>query len=470
MTKKYFVWSLMAMFFVGSVFTSCSDDSNASSGEDDDDDSATTESGYVMAAGVDDSDYLLTSTALTSGTVSAVGTGTEATAATAWVFYNNKYLYNLVYNQGSSGGTASYYLDASGAMTKRSNEYSITRFTSYGVCGENLVTVSAVDTDNTDSDGNAKKGLGFNFLHAEDQVLSTASYVCEDYLGNGEYVTLAGFVEIDGKYYTSAVPMGMSAWGVSNYTGEFDESKVSQESGGSSSSSYDAGVIPATQYPDSAYIAIYTSADFSDTPTIIRTGEMGFACGRMRSQYYQTIQADDEGNLYVFSPGYGRMHTATYYTTGELGARVMRINSGETEFDESYGAVDLEALSDGCSFLRVWHITDDYFLLQMFTAIEDNASNPGYLNARGTGATGLAVYRGSTKTFTTVTGLPDADVISSFGSTPYAEDGYIYVGVVTSDGSYPTIYQINPTTATATAGLVVEAEDISAIGKLEYQE
>lgn len=467
MTKKFYFGLLMTSVCIGSMLTSCDDSSDSTP---DPDPTPTAESGFVLAAGVDDSDYLLTADSLTGGTISAAGSGTEATAATAWVFYNDKYLYNLVYNQGSSGGTASYYLDSNGTVTKRSNEYAITRFTSYGVCGEYVVTVSAVDTDVTDSSGNAKKGLGFNFLHAEDEVLSTSTVDGENYLGNGEYVTFAGFVELNGKIYTSVVPMGMSAWGVNNYTGDFDATKVSQESGGSSSSAYDAGVIPATQYPDSAYIAIYDDVTFSGTPTIIRTGEMGFACGRMRSQYYQTIQADDDGNLYVFSPGYGRMHTSTYYTAGTIGARVMRINSGETAFDENYGAIDIEELSGNCSFLRVWHITEDYFLLQMFSAIDTNASNPGYLNAKGTGATSLAVYRGSTKEFNYVTGLPDADVISSFGSTPYSEDGCIYVGVVTSDGSYPTTYKIDPTTAQATAGLVVQSEDISAIGKLTFQE
>lgn len=469
MKFKFLVWSMMTAVCLGGVFTSCDDSNNSNTDVTPDEDEEESKSAYVFAAGVDDSDYLLTSTTLGDSTISAVGSGTEATAATTWVFYGDQYLFNLVYNQGNSGGTASYYLDADGYVTKRSNEYSITRFVTYGVVGENVVTTSAVDTDTTDDNGNAKKGLGFNFMNATDQTLATATYDCENYLGNGEYVTLAGYVTIDNKYYTSVVPMGMSAWGVQNYEGSYNQDKVAQESGGSSSSSYDAGTIPATQYPDSCYIAVYTSSDFSDTPTIIRTGEMGFACGRMRSQYYQTIQADDEGNLYVFSPGYGRMHTATYYTAGELGAKVMRINNGETAFDASYGAVDLEELSNGCSFLRVWHITDDYFLLQMYTAIDDNLENPGYLNARGTGATALAVYRGSTQSFTYVTGLPDANTISSFSATPYTEDGMIHIAVMTTD-SYPTIYTINPTTAAATAGLVVEADDVSAIGKMTWQE
>ena len=39
---------------------------------------------------------------------------------------------------------------------------------------------------------------------------------------------------------------------------------------------------------------------------IAKTDKIGYACGRMRSQYYQTIWAADNGDVYVFSPGYGR--------------------------------------------------------------------------------------------------------------------------------------------------------------------
>ena len=57
-------------------------------------------------------------------------------------------------------------------------------------------------------------------------------------------------------------------------------------------------------------------------------------------------------------------------------------------------------------------------------------------------------------------------MISSFSKSPYTENGLCYVTVVTTDGALPTIYAIDPVTATATAGLTVEADEIGAVGKL----
>lgn len=64
-------------------------------------------------------------------------------------------------------------------------------------------------------------------------------------------------------------------------------------------------------------------------------------------------------------------------------------------------------------------------------------------------------------------GLPDPDVISSFSKSPYNENGVCYTTVVTTDGAKPTIYKIDPETATATAGLTVEADEIGALGLLK---
>lgn len=461
MKRKSFWWALGAAMCMSGVLTSCTDEESGKDG------GATVGSAYVLAATAGEGGvYLLKAHSLDEGTVSVVKDGFEATSGTAWVYYKDQSLYNLQYNQGNAGESESYKLNVDGEIAKRPGKYSITRFVTYGVCGPNVATVSAVDINETDASGNKKKGLGFNFMNVASESLSTKTIASENFLGNGEYVTFAGLLEANGKVYTSVVPMGMSKWGVNNYDGKFDATKVALTSGGSSSSSYEAGTIPATQYPDQAFIAIYDNTDFSGTPTLISTDKMGFACGRMRSQYYQTIWSDGDGNVYVFSPGYGRMHTAQYYTAGAYKASVMRIKKNATAFDADYGVVDLETLAGGKSFLRCWHITDDYFLLQMFTG---NDQNPGGLESKGVGATQLAVYHGASKSFNYVTGVPESNKISSFGSSPYRENGAIYVPVVTNDGDSPALYKINPVTHSATKGLTIKAESVSAVGKLTPQ-
>lgn len=44
----------------------------------------------------------------------------------------------------------------------------------------------------------------------------------------------------------------------------------------------------------------------------------------------------------------------------------MRIKAGETTFDSSY-YYNLEELGSKKPMFRCWHITEDYFLLQMYT-------------------------------------------------------------------------------------------------------
>ena len=299
----------------------------------------------------------------------------------------------------------------------------------------------------------------------------SGSHIAENFLGNGERVSFAGFEEANGKLYTSVVPMGMSHYGVNTYPEYIvDPSYVANASGGSGSGQYTAGMIPSTQYPDSAFIAIYSGDDFDETPLIARTGKIGFASGRMRSQYYQTIWAADNGDLYVFSPGYGRTTTTPVVNSdgtsfnrvqGQLESGVVRIKAGETDFDPDY-YVNIEQLGNGNPMFRCWHIADDYFLLQMYSEGAENMS--------GTNAprNELAVFCGEDRTLTVVTGLPEVDVLSSFG-TPCSENGYVYIPVVTTDGSPCTIYRIDPATGVATSGLRITSVDaVSALGILSY--
>ena len=179
-------------------------------------------------------------------------------------------------------------------------------------------------------------------------------------------------------------------------------------------------------------------------------------------QYYQTIWAADNGDLYVFSPGYGRLTTSSddlKRVQGTLPSGVMRIKAGETSFDDTY-YVNLEELGNKHPMYKCWHITEDYFLLQMYTR---------GLQSKGEYTTELAVFKGEDRTLKPVTGLPSEDVLSAYGNIPYNENGYIYMPVSTTDGSTPALYKIDPRTATATKGLTIIAESVSTVGKLTSQ-
>ena len=230
---------------------------------------------------------------------------------------------------------------------------------------------------------------------------------------------------------------------------------IKTESGGSNSSAYEKDELLWTQYPNSCWVAIFDDETFTNKK-IIKTDKISYACGRFKSQYYQMIWAADNGDIYVFSPSYAKTMTDPRQQTN-LPAGVVRIPNGSEDFDDYY--CNLEAQSNGNSFLRSWHITEDYFLLLMY---DRPFSETGYT------ANQLAVFKAGAEKLTYVSGLPSTDIISGFGNTIHVENGKAYIAVTTTDGN-PAIYKIDPTNASATKGVTVEATQITGIGKLTAQ-
>ena len=122
MKKNYLMTGLAAALLVGGVFTSCSDDDpvnpdNGGNGNGNGGGSTSEAvSSYVVAASVGDANYLLTADTLGDGSISAKNNGLTTESGTQWIFYKDKYLYRLVYNQGNAGVTSSYVLNAEGKM------------------------------------------------------------------------------------------------------------------------------------------------------------------------------------------------------------------------------------------------------------------------------------------------------------------------------------------------------------------
>lgn len=472
MNKKFFSAAATAALSLGCMLLAACNE-KPTDGPDGPGTGTETISRYVIVAeagsGSQSATYLVTSESLDEGSVSPDGNGWETQSASNWIYYGDRYLFGFQYNDGNQGTGFSFRLGEDGSVIE-DRQYTFNRTTTYGTWGDNVITASTnAGTDEQDAEGNYAYYLQFNYLSVTNGNSSTGSHIAENFLGNGERVSFAGFVEANGKLYTSVVPMGMSHYGVNTFPWAIqDPSYVANGSGGSGSGQYTAGMIPSTQYPDSAFVAIYSGDNFDETPVIARTGKIGFASGRMRSQYYQTIWAADNGDLYVFSPGYGRTTTTPVTNNdgtqfnrvqGKLPSGVVRIKAGETGFDPSY-YVNIEELGNGNPMFRCWHISGDYFLLQMYSGGAENMS--------GTSAprNELAVFKGEEGTLTIVTGLPSADHLSSIG-TPYSDNGTAYIPITTTDGSNPTIYRIDAATGKAEAGLTVtDAISVSALGRL----
>lgn len=110
-TKNHLLTGLFAVALGGMALASCSEDeqnggnngNNASKGN------------YVIAATVTSSStdtyVLLTAPSLDEGEITTQGNGLVNEGATYWVFYANRYLYALNYNQGEAGTTQSFVMN-----------------------------------------------------------------------------------------------------------------------------------------------------------------------------------------------------------------------------------------------------------------------------------------------------------------------------------------------------------------------
>ena len=426
------------------------------------------ETPYVIAAqgqfSSTTTNALVTAASLDEGAV-GMENGLVNDGATYWVFHSNRYLYGLTYNQGNAGTTRSYVMNNDYTLSARPAEYAVRRFTTYGIYDNYIMTTSTGDgpAEWADANGYIPKSFLISYLDVEAETYTTndttnEAYLSENFLGNGEFVTLAGIEQRGDKLFAAAVPMGLSQYGAKVDGGKWikagNEDLVKTESGGSGSGAYKEGELQWTQYPDECWVAIFDDETLTQK-RLIKTDKISYACGRNKSQYYQMTWLTESGDIYVFSPSYAKaMADARQQTT--LPAGVVRINAGTEEFDPDY-YVNIEALADGRSFLRTWYIGGSKFLMLMYNAPITPEKNMT--------ANQLAIFDVESATLTEVSGLPSEDVISGFGNTPYFEDGKAYIAVTTTD-SYPAIYAIDTTSGIASKGLTVEATQISGIGRL----
>lgn len=458
--RQLFTWSLaMALGLAGTAsLSACSDDTN---------ETETDANGfYVIPATVGEANYLLTSTTLDEGTITAEGNGYESVGAAYWA-YKDTEVFGLVYNKGAAGTGASYYINADGKIEK-DLEYTMSRFSTYGFWKGNIVTVSTGTAKEQDSQGNLASAFLFNELNTTDGSLNSSSKVCENMLGNGEKVTISGAVESNGKLFCSIVPTGMSKYGINKWPDKVLKqsyiAKPTYNDKGEVDNASSVGTITTTQYPDSAYVAIYGSDGFSGNPTILRTGKIGYATGRYRSQFLQTIWAADNGDIYVFSGGIGRAtetDEASEKVTGKNVSGVMRIKAGENQFDDSY-YVNLEEIGTKHPLHRSWHISGDAFLLQLFAEGIEGLKK-GSMSAD---ISELAIFHGESKQIVPITGLPSDATI---GGEPYGEGNYLYLAVTVKSGDMPAFYKIDTATGKAVKGLTVKADGIKTAGKLKVK-
>lgn len=452
---------------LGLVFTSC-DNSLTNNDDPTNNGNISNKHDYAIATSVTASgnttNILLSAPNLAEGSVSAKNNGLVNDGASQWVFFKDKYLYALTYNQGNASTTRSYVRTSSGNIVARSGEYSMKRYSTYGIFDKYIITASTGDAslDKADANGYLPKTLLISYLDAEKETYHSndterEEYSAENFLGNGEWVTLSGIEERDGQLFSAPIPMGLSQYGAAIDGGKWikpgNEDLVKTENGGSNSSSYKKGELQWTQYPNECYVAIFADESMTEKK-LIRTDKISYATGRYKSRYYQSIFKDEQGDVYVFSPSYAKSMTDERQRT-TLPAGVVRIPAGQDDFDSYY--CNIEALSGGLSFERMWYIGNNNFLMLMY---DRPLSETGFI------ANQLAIFNSAEKSLKCVDGLPAKENITSFGTQVHYEAGVAYIAITTNN-DYASVYVIRPdSNPIAIKGLQTDVTQINAIGKL----
>ena len=417
--KLQFLHRPLALALMGvAVLTSCSKSDGPGSGGDGD-----VSSKYFISAQADgDYDYLITVDDLTQGSVSIAGNGTEVRSGYSWLFPNPSTAIGFIYQQGSPGVGLGVTIDQNGEIVQSGSEFLVeSRFTTLGVAGG--LAITAVGGQPM-ADQEDVYGAIFNIVnpdegnHKETKTITTTNMT-----GTGEFFTFSGIVDGgNGTFLTSMVP-----------------SKILPNTGG-------GGSTGETDYPDSVWVARFDTD--LNLLNIYGDDRLSYSTGRMRSRYHSQIGNDDSGNTYVFSSAHSDQTSKN--------AGVIRINNGEDDFDSDY-YWDLDAESDGYKFMKVWHITGNYFLLNYYNTPNSVDRNDGY--------TKYAIVNVVDKSFKWLeSGFPKPEEITA-SSDAFTIDGQAFIPLVV-ENQKPAIYVIDPAGATASRGLEVDATGITNVGKL----
>lgn len=379
---------------------------------------------YFIAAVVDGATYTMAVNDLEKDTVITTSQAIENRSTFTHYAYNGtNAVLTVNYQQGNPSPGIIFQLDANGILKKKDEFVLQSGFNTVGNFDKYLATAA---NGKTLAGANAgKTGSVFYLVDLKNENnIAEKTIVTENFVGN----KTADFIGIadagDGEFFAGLV---LSAKAV-------------------------AEGQPANAAPsqDSVFVAKLDAN--LNVKKIYDDNRLSYSGGQMRSARYGQIDNDDEGNTYVFSGAY----SAT--TTKKAGA--LLIKKGVNNFDANYH-FDIENASGGYRFRKVWHVTEDYFLLEFY----NDQGAPGSSAA----ATQYGIVRMSTKDFKWIrTGFPAVDAIDAAG-WPFTANGKAYIPITPSNAQ-PAVYVVDPKTAIAKKGITVSGvTSIAGLAKLSPQ-
>ena len=352
----------------------------------------------------------------TTITTNYPGTIENMTGYTQWGYNGTNALFAISYQQGNPAPGSVFQLSSTGVLKKIDDFVLDNGFNTIGTYSHYLV--AAANGETLTGANNNKLGSIFYSMDVNNNNSITPYQVVGEKLIGGQTASFVGVADAGNETFFTAIMLA-------------------------------AGTNGRAVNLDSIYVAKMDSK--MNIVSIYKDDRLSFSAGQWRSARYNQMANDADGNTYVFSTGYTT-------TTKKSGA--ILIKKGAAAFDASY-YFDIETAAGGFKLRKVWNITADYFLLEMY-----NAAGVQPTSALGTQ---YAVVRMSTKDFKWVrTGFPTTSEITSVG-WPFTADGKAYISAVTPTTN-PTVYVIDPATAVATKGISISGVSaIPGMGKLSPQ-
>lgn len=421
---KYFLLGILLSSALS--FTSCSDsDDNGDGG--DGGETVKSKGEFLIAVKGADGEYILQTDNVDTDTDIDIKTNTMELEMTEYLWsFNKGVAVGLVYQQGSAGIGYGFALNADKTLKQLAKFQISTRFTSYGFFGDYLVTSVGGQTP-ADAPGRVD---GATFMLRNTNTFATEkekTILTQELTTNGELVTFSGVVDLGNNQFLTAMIQS-------------EYSETSEANGGNST-----GKI---NYPDSVRVAV-VDKDMN----VVRTfgdNRISYSSGRFRSQYYSQMGKTSDGAVYVFSGAYDAEGSET-----KLHAGALRLNTTADGFDKDY-YFDIQALTGGYKFKRLWYISGHRFLLEIY-----NDTKPTLASM----AAQYGIVDMEVKTFDWITNLPSKGTVK-YSGIPMIYNNKIYLPL-TEYSKNAALYIVDASETKATKGLsVTGATEIRAIGHL----
>lgn len=401
--------------FIGALsITSCSSDDDAVSNSEPDNNYT---SQYVITADDSENSYLLHTSSIEEGSISALGNnGRQVIGTPTWQFFKDIAAYSFVYRKGDPGTTRSFSLAEENGFNDRSEIDLQVSAQSRAIVGDELYL------EYSSRNYEEPEAIFYKINGLTENVSSPVTINTQELANNGEFAYITAIQEYKENVLVGFRTIKGGANGGSAFESDFN---------------------------DHTYIAVF-NRDLELQKVIEDTGRTGMISGQWRATGETGIEPVENGDVYAFSSA---------LDAEEVPSGILKMNDGDLSFDEDY-FFNISEASGGYKLYRTYYVGENKFVLQMFTEPGTSSASPDDTRNK------FAVVNVVDQTFDWVSGVPEN--IASIG-TPYIDKDKDEVIFPIQNNTNPHLYIIDANTATMKEGIEVIAEGISAVGKLSVQ-